>query len=62
MVSVATGESSVEVSALSPALAEAKTQTGTKSRTAKASASAGQRPELKPAEHSPRAIPHELRV
>src|SRR5580693_3067707 len=47
MVSVSTGESSEDVSALSPALAKAKAQTGTKSRTAKASSSAGQRPELR---------------
>ena len=47
MVSVSTGESSEERSALSPALAQAKAQTGTKSRTAKASSSAGQRSKLK---------------
>src|ERR1700751_1372523 len=62
MVSISTGESSKEVSALSPALAQAKALTGTKSRTAKASSSVGKRPELKTAEVSPRAIPQELRV
>jgi len=66
MVSVPTGESSEEVSAPSPALAQAKAQSGTKSRTAKASLSAWQQPELKlifdelPAEHSLRAIPQNL--
>jgi hypothetical protein len=46
------------VSAPSPTLVQAEVLTGTKSRTAKATSSAGQRPELKiifdelPAEHS----------
>jgi len=65
MVSVSTGESSEEVSARSPALAQA---TGTNSRTAKASSNAGQRPELKiifdelRQNIHQRAIPQELRV
>jgi hypothetical protein len=40
---VSTGESSDELSALSPALAQAQALTGTKSRTAKASSSVGKR-------------------
>jgi len=44
---VSTGESSEEVSAVSPALAQAKAPTGTKSRTDKASSSAVQRLEIK---------------